>query len=173
MVFDLALDKIRTKRASIIEEDAQALDAPIAVGGAENLSFSTTGSDMSLGIGVDMGTLGHMMVEEHMLEEETAMAETDDYILPGGVAPLPRSGGESPNLRAQWEMQVALQASCSADAMDEARGTADKEIIKKALLLLDGEYNQVRMSMEADGFGTRCHEFDVILMKLAASCSKT
>jgi hypothetical protein len=70
-------------------------------------------------------------------------------------------------------MQTSLRASRSADVMNEAQGTPDEDIIKKALLLLDGEYNQVKMSMEANGFGTRCDEFDVLLMKLAASCSKT
>jgi hypothetical protein len=106
MVFELALKVIRTKRAAFAEEDAQALLAPIATGGDGNTSFSTAGSDMSLGNGVDVDTLRDMMVEEHQLEEqqldeETAMAEADDFIVSGSVAPLRRSGSESPNLRAQ------------------------------------------------------------------------
>lgn len=46
------------------------------------------------------------------------------------------------------------------------------EVIRKCLLMLDGELNQIRVVLE-DGAGLRAKNANILLMKLAAACSKT
>jgi hypothetical protein len=48
-----------------------------------------------------------------------------------------------------------------------------QRIIKKAVLLLDGEFNQMKASMTPGGIGHQAKEADIGLWKLAAACSST
>jgi hypothetical protein len=201
LVFELVLEVIKELRKTNAAEDREALSMPIAVSsfaptapapnanvheeeddGQTSAAGDTRGSpggSETPTTSMNYETLEHFMEREHVQEEESAMATNDGFILPAAVSPSRRrSPRGSPPARRQRvhspraEVAAAVAGVLQRDDADEA-GEEAREIIRKAMLLLDGEYNQIKMSMEEGGFGAQCRQDDVLLMKLAASCSKT
>ncbi|KAJ1437692.1 hypothetical protein B484DRAFT_416460, partial [Ochromonadaceae sp. CCMP2298] len=201
LVFELVLEVIKELRKTNAAEDREALSMPVAVGsfaptapapnanvheeeddGQTSAAGDTRGSpggSETPTTSMNYETLEHFMEREHVQEEESAMATNDGFILPAAVSPSRRrSPRGSPPARRQRvhspraEVAAAVAGVLQRDDADEA-GEEAREVIRKAMLLLDGEYNQIKMSMEEGGFGAQCRQDDVLLMKLAASCSKT
>ncbi|KAJ1391088.1 hypothetical protein B484DRAFT_408834 [Ochromonadaceae sp. CCMP2298] len=175
MVFELALKVIKDLRKKNAAEDCEALSMLVAVGifaptaPAPNASVheeeddgqtsaagdtlgSPGGSETST-TSMTYETLQEFREREHVLQEESAIATDDGFILPAAA-----------------EVAAAVAGALQRDETEEA-GEEAREVIRKAMLLLDVKYNQIKMSMEEGGFGAQCKQDDVLLMKLAASCS--
>jgi hypothetical protein len=123
--------------------------APIA--SLPSVASMSVGATMSYGSGMSVTELAQMLEEEE--EEEERMAEADGGYT--GDTPVP-----SP-VPPQHEAPQLLPA------VDDIL-----ERVLSCLLMLDGEYFQTEMCQEAGGFGERCTQMRIDLIKLAAAYSK-
>jgi hypothetical protein len=85
------------------------------------------------------------------------------------------SAGRAMSCRTALEAHAEAEAAEGAEAAAEAEAEAAEaaRIIKKAVLLMDGEYNQVKATLAEEGIGQQCQQEDIGLWKIAAACSST
>ncbi|KAJ1435126.1 hypothetical protein B484DRAFT_393695 [Ochromonadaceae sp. CCMP2298] len=147
LVFELAFKTIVAKRECIMEEKRKICLGPVALGG--------TGKGPRCAPGA-----------------------------PRTAAPIASSpGGASMSVEATMSYGSGMSVTELAQMLEEEEEEEEEERIAEAdddilervlscLLMLDGEYFQTEMCQEAGGFGERCTQIRIDLMKLAAACSK-
>ncbi|KAJ1415006.1 hypothetical protein B484DRAFT_401586 [Ochromonadaceae sp. CCMP2298] len=195
LVFRLTLSHIKQKRTAIELEDKEAgmvlpSDASMTFSVASTLSPGNASEPMfNPGNASAMSFSSAMSMEESVrYSEESAMEGdewederfTETFSVAGSYTGDP--GESAGNLGGSSAAETPGTGATSkgvgvgvgvAEAEKEKEEAEKDRIIKAAVLLMDGEYNQVKISMQEGGVGQQCKLDDVTLMKLAAACSST